>query len=522
MLRDYQVRAIDQIRGAFNSFARKVLLHLATGAGKTVIFCYILNKLFEVKVKAFMVVRRRKLVNQASKRLRREGVPHGVLMAKHWNKRPYEGIQVCSIDTLISGKYHPKTEACKEKCNGNHLEAETIIVDEGHDATTDSYKDFLDQYPEALILTVTATPYGLKSLAHLADAVVYPISMLDLAKQGYLVLPRYFCPQMPDLSKVKIEGGEYNQIQLAEAMDKNELIGNIVEHYKTIAPGVKFMAFAVDVSNSQHIAKKFCDNGIRVVHCDADTPDKEREKILEEFQDPASDLMGITNVNIFATGADIPFLPCIISARPTQSYNLFIQQAGRGTRPIYKEGMPLDTVEQRLEAIKAGPKQNFIYLDHSGNVLRHGFITDEKEANVGKDAIRIGKAEFSPSTPITTCWKCFAGYRGDACPNGCPPPVVEIKDENEGKLEEITNMPEEEFFLKRMELIRENYKKKHGKALKKGFIYYKFLEKFGPEKTSIYFPPKKPLPGFVQKKIEQRKLAQAATDFLRSNNYAEA
>lgn len=521
MLRDYQGRAVDLIRDAFNKFARKILLHLATGAGKTVIFCYILNQLYTVKVKAFMVVRRRKLVDQASRRLIREGVPHGVLMAGHWNKRPYEGIQVCSIDTLISGGYHPKTEACKSKCNGNHLEAEMIIVDEGHDATTDSYKDFLDQYPEALILTVTATPYGPKSLSHLADAVVHPISMLDLIKEGYLVPARYFCPQMPDLSGVKIQGGEYNQIQLADAMDKNELIGNIVEHYKKIAPGIKFMCFGVNVLHSQHIAKRFCEAGIRVVHCDADTPDKERERILEEFQDPKSDLMGICNVNIFATGADIPFLPCIISARATQSYNLYIQQAGRGTRPIYKEGFDLSTVPGRIAAIAAGPKQNFIYLDHSGNVLRHGFITDEKQANVGKDAIRIGVSNFSASTPITTCWKCFSGFRGEACPNGCPPPVVELKDENEGKLEEITGMASEELYFRHLELMRKTKKTRQGKSYSRGWAYYRMIEKFGKEIAEKYYPPRQ-VPDFVRERLERERLSKAATEFLKAEGYANA
>lgn len=77
MLRDYQVKAVNEIRSNFKAGRKKVLLHMSTGAGKTVIFSHIMKTVAEKGKRVGMVVRGRKLVDQCHKRLLRENVPHG-------------------------------------------------------------------------------------------------------------------------------------------------------------------------------------------------------------------------------------------------------------------------------------------------------------------------------------------------------------------------------------------------------------------------------------------------------------
>src|SRR6266567_2858736 len=96
--RDYQTKGMDLIRNEFMKGNRKVLLWLATGGGKTFVFCRMIKDAVAKNKKAIIVVRGRKLVDQASKRLTREHVQHGVHMANHWNYRPTLPVQVCSID----------------------------------------------------------------------------------------------------------------------------------------------------------------------------------------------------------------------------------------------------------------------------------------------------------------------------------------------------------------------------------------------------------------------------------------
>ena len=130
-LRPYQTNALNKIRSEYAQDNKKVLLHLATGAGKTVIFCEVLKGAHLKGKSAIMIVRGRKLVDQAHKRLAKYNVPHGVLMAGHKLFKPNEAIQICSIDTLISRKLKPK--------------ADIIVIDETHLATSDGYKNFLSK-----------------------------------------------------------------------------------------------------------------------------------------------------------------------------------------------------------------------------------------------------------------------------------------------------------------------------------------------------------------------------------------
>lgn len=499
-LRPYQVQAIDEIREAYNKGARKVLLHLATGAGKTVIFCYILKKLHDQAVRAGMVVKGRKLVDQASKRLIREKVDHGVLMANHWNYRPYERIKVCSIDTIISRKISLD-------------DVEMIIIDEAHMATTEGYKNFINAHPECLYLSVTASPFG-SSLLHLSDAVVHPISLLGLIDEGYLVAPRYVCPHVPDLKDVKVQGGEYNQVDLAEAIDKGDLIGNIVDHWLDWAENRPTLCFGVNVAHSEHIAARFRKAGVPALHIDADTPDNQRDEAYEKLR--TGELKVVTNVGISAVGVDIPCVEVIIKARPTKSYNLYIQQAGRGTRPIYAGGFDIETKEGRLAAIAASTKPTFLIIDHAGNFLRHGKITEEREPNLAKDKKEEKEYEEYLErvvVPYKNCPTCSTPYRGDICPNtalyGCKPPPPDLREEIGGKLVEVTGMADDEIYLLRLKATA------HKKNYSWLWCAHRLEERFGLEVALKHYP------GFERARNHNKRaaLSNQASEFLRA--YAE-
>lgn len=489
-LRDYQTLALDMLREAFFvKMLKRALLVLATGGGKTVIFCEVLKNV-DPDVHAIIVVKGKKLVEQASQRLFREKVPHGVLMAKHWNYRPYEKKKVCSIDTLIKRKLVPK--------------ADIIIVDEAHMATSDAYKEFLSNYPDALIISVTATPWPVKPLGFLADVVINPTSVSALMDDGFLVKPRYFAPFTPDLGDVADDKktGDYNQVQLKDAIDKGELIGDIVSHWVSMAENRPTIIFAVNVAHSQHIAARFTAAGYPFAHCDADTPDAERERILEKVKNRI--LYGIVNVNIFSTGADLPYISCIVSARPTKSPILYIQQMGRGTRPVYKDGMPLETKEQRLAAIFDSDKKDFLILDHAGNIHRHGFITEERKPNVsdkpGIDLMGFVINTEAIALPIKICPACLATYRGDVCPSALPECLAaaqaaldaakakaeEERKELEGKLKELTDLPPEELYIQQLKI---RAKSGNGqKAYSSGWIYHRFVERFGEDSAKKWLP----------------------------------
>lgn len=463
MLRDYQIKAIEEIRQHIRRGEKKILLHAPTGSGKTVIFSEILKGVSARKKKAIMVTRGRKLVDQCSKRLQRENVTHGVLMAGHWNVNRVAPIQICSIDTIRSREHYP--------------EADLIVYDEVHYAISKSYLDFTSKYPDAVHLGVTATPYTEKSLKHIANVIVKPVSMTELINQKYLVPPVYYAPTSPDVSKVKISKAtkDYVVAELETILNGNDIVGNLVENWKKFGDNRQTLVFAVSVAHSKHIAKMYCDAGIPAEHCDAETPEREREKVLARFESGETKI--ITNVGLWCTGVDIPHVGCIQMARPTKSYILYIQQAGRGTRT-------------------SPGKKDFILLDNAGNVLRHGFITDEPEANLD------GKKIKESITPIKTCGSCFAVFNRfkTQCPQcGWKNPIEKNQrevTEADGTLIRIEEMPLEARAFQEFKRLK---KIQREKKYKRGWIWHCMKMTFGEEIASKYVP-KREVPSWVVRK----------------------
>ncbi|MFL5266354.1 MAG: hypothetical protein ACJ8AH_07105 [Stellaceae bacterium] len=54
---------------------------------------------------------------------------------------------------------------------------------------------------------------------------------------GFLVPARIYAPTRPDLEGVRIERGDYVESQLAERMDKPQLVGDIVAHWHRLPNG---------------------------------------------------------------------------------------------------------------------------------------------------------------------------------------------------------------------------------------------------------------------------------------------
>lgn len=446
MLRDYQQLAVDQIRAQYLSGNKKVLLHLSTGGGKTVIFSHILKASAERGIRSIMVVRGRELVEQASQRLFRERVEHGVRMNMHWNRNYGALVQVCSIDTLISREQFP--------------EAGMVVIDECDQATSNGYIKLASHYEKAFFLGVTATPYTSKSLKHIANAVVQPITTQELINRGYLVPPRYYAPSEPDMSGVRVQNDEFVAAQVFERM--GTITGDIVGHWQKLGQNRPTICFAVNIKHSHQICDLFNAQGIPTEHCDADTSDSERKAILRRLENGTTKV--VCNVGILCRGVDMPYVSCIVMARPTRSYNLYIQQAGRGTRPHSN-------------------KSDFLLIDHAGNVPRHGFITVEPPVELDGSNKKARVKEFR----VVICKKCFLAYQGKDCPDCGPLEANARNNEIEiepGNLKELVVKEEDpilQFILHSKRIAKQ-------KGYKPGWVWHKLVEKFGFEAVQSYLP----------------------------------
>ena len=177
----------------------------------------------------------------------------------------------------------------------------------------------------------------------------------ELITGKYLVKTRVFAPVNPDLKGVETRVGDYVETQLAERMDRADLVGDIISHWHQYGERRKTVCFAVNVAHSLHIRDEFLKSGVRAAHVDGAMPKSDRDVVLARLG--SGELELITNCLVLTEGWDMPEASCCILARPTKKMGLYRQMVGRVLRPAPK-------------------KINAVILDHSGAVFRHGFVED--------------------------------------------------------------------------------------------------------------------------------------------------
>ena len=405
-LRSYQTKAIDSLRYSFNTKRKKSpLLVMPTGAGKTVVFAAISKAISQNEKNVLILVHRRELIDQASKKLKAIGVNHGVIAAKY--KESSNNIQIASVQTLVR-------RLVKNTFNPNY-----IIIDEAHHAAAGSWTKIIDHFKDAYKIGCTATPIRLdgRGLADYFDDLVKGPGVAKLIKEKYLAPYKVFAPPLKvNLDKVKTLGGDYQKKELEKQIDSADIIGDAVQQYKKHADGLPAIAFCISIKHATDVCNKFKDAGYKAAIVHGEMKVDDRDKAIKGLGNGKIQIL--TSVDVISEGTDVPDVSAAILLRPTKSEGLYLQQVGRVLRP--KEG------------------KTAIILDHVNSTRTHGFVDDKREWSLHSQKKKKKKGEVAPH--VETCKKCFATYKPQAT---CP--VCGYQAENrerfikqeEGELEEL-------------------------------------------------------------------------------------
>jgi len=258
-------------------------------------------------------------------------------------------------------------------------------------------------YEDSQVLGLTATPVRSdgKGLGFIFSDMVQAPSIRELTKEGHLVPCEYYAPTIPDLNGIQTSMGDYNSVQLADRMDKPKLIGDIVSSWKKIGNNKKTIVFASSVAHSKNLAESFIDIGVKAAHIDGETDNKERERVLNDFNN--GDTKIICNCMVLTEGFDCPPAEICVLARPTKSLGMYIQMVGRVLRP--HEGKDKATI-----------------IDHSGAVYMHGFIEEDINWTLDRK-IKLTAKERKLAQPKEEaqiiCEGCFSVYSGSNICSKC-------------------------------------------------------------------------------------------------------
>lgn len=320
-LRPYQAEAIAAIEEAGRRGVRRPLLGLPTGTGKTVIFAALIRKRGG---RALVLAHRDELLAQATDKIRQidPGTRLGLVKAEANDVEA--PVLVASMQTL----------ARESRLARLPRQFETVVVDEAHHATADSYRRVLDWVGGSpLVLGVTATPERADSasLAEVWDEVVYSRSLLEMIRAGYLVDLRGLRVRLDfDFSRLRVSHGDFVDTESAAALTAADAPAHACAAYLEHAAGRKALLFTPTVELAHLMADAFRARGVAAEALDGSLPLEQRRAILARLR--SGETQVVANCAVLTEGFDEPSIDCVIVARPTRSRILYVQMIGRGTR----------------------------------------------------------------------------------------------------------------------------------------------------------------------------------------------
>ena len=454
-LRDYQTRAIAELRKALGTGSKRPVVQSPTGSGKTVIAAAIINMARAKDKRVLFCVPALTLIDQTVERFRQNGIFEiGVMQGQHEMTDYDQPVQVCSVQTLARRKIPA---------------ADLVIVDEAH-VMFKLYEDWMNrpEWKHVPFIGLTATPWA-KGMGAPGrwDHLIIGSTLSELIELGHLSDFRCYAPAHPDLDGVKTVAGDYDLKGLGHAMDKQALVADIVSTWLERGEERSTICFAVNRVHAKHIQTQFIEAGVAAEYMDAYTDLDDRADIVKRFEN--GDVQVICNVGVLTTGFDAD-VRCIILARPTKSEILYVQMIGRGLRT-------------------ANGKADCLILDHSDTTMRLGFVTD-----IGTSKLHDGSANrqtVEKTAPLPKeCPACsfLKPPKARKCPacgfEAIAKPDVQV---NDGELYELTRngkVKVEKFTMEqKQDWYRQLVLHANLRGYKPGWAYWAYKDKFkvGPD-----------------------------------------
>jgi superfamily II DNA or RNA helicase len=387
--RPYQLGADDAIVKTFNGGAghNRLLVKKPTGTGKTVWFAA-LKEVLEPWLKQFpdreqkmlVIAHREELLDQAADKFTKQNRKLLVTIEqgdRHASR--HSDVVIASIQTLAARNFRRLKQLLLT------MKFRIVIVDEAHHSAASTYRTALgllgflpmmrnavdDQIEAAtfddvtemekalqgwdaiapkdrLLIGVTATPNRSDAigLGCVFQTIAYSYDLKAAIDDGYLVP---IVPQVIETSTsldgVKMQAGDFNQKQLALAVNTEKRNQAALAGWREYADGVPTIGFSVDVAHAHALADLFRADNIRAQAISGDTPKDDRRSYLRQYQDGQIDV--IFNCMVLTEGTDLPITGCILHAKPTSSATLYEQMTGRGLRlyPGKTECIVIDVVD---------------------------------------------------------------------------------------------------------------------------------------------------------------------------------
>lgn len=218
-------------------------------------------------------------------------------------------------------------------------EDDLLVVDECHHAVAHTWLSTIVDWP-GRVLGLTATPWRLSKKQGLNEAFqaleLGPLAN-DLVSKWYLAPMDVYAPAEADMIQGKgtATGGDYNIRQTLESQNRTVLVEKgiewLSEHWERLGRQTRTIVYCIGVKHAHTVAKFAEECGYKAAVLLGETPKEERDGMLARFS--AGEFNILCNAEVATEGFDIPAVEIVLVLRPTKSVALYLQMAGRATRP---------------------------------------------------------------------------------------------------------------------------------------------------------------------------------------------
>lgn len=231
----------------------------------------------------------------------------------------------------------------------SHDYFDLILIDEGHHNAAPSWKKIFDKFPNAKVVSLTATPFRSDN-REIEGELVYRYSFKRAMLKGYIkklqaiyVAPSeiYFTYEgdsrhhtLEEVMELKEEEWFSRGIALSPECNKHIVEASIERLDKLRASGTQhqLIAAACSVSHAKAIRSLYAERGYEAAEIHSDMPLDKRADVIQKLRSGFLDC--VVQVQILGEGFDHPHLSVGAIFRPFRSLAPYVQFVGRVMRVV--------------------------------------------------------------------------------------------------------------------------------------------------------------------------------------------
>lgn len=228
-----------------------------------------------------------------------------------------------------------------------------ILVDEGHHNVAESWKKVFERFPEAKVVSLTATPFRSDGQRPTGE-IVYRYPFTKAMLRGYIKeiqsinvapLEIYFTYNgderrhtLEEVLKLRDEAWFRRGVALAPECNRHIVEASILrclELRKRTGLKHQVIAVACSVDHARQVRALYAERGFETREIYSEMDEDDKEKVFSQLREGALDCL--VQVQMLGEGFDHPRLSVAAIFRPFRSLSAYVQFVGRVMR-VVKEG----------------------------------------------------------------------------------------------------------------------------------------------------------------------------------------